>query len=71
MKQRRGIQYTMTEARLRVGLTQAELAKLMRTNRSVVVRWETGKKIPTVITLEKLAEVTGHRLQVRLIKRPS
>ncbi len=69
MKQRKGLNLTMTTARLRAGLTQAELAKLMRTNKSMVTRWETGGKIPNVTTLMKLAEVTGHRLRILLVPK--
>ena len=69
MKQREGLNLTMTTARLRAGLTQAELAKLMRTNKSMVTRWETGCTLPNVATLEKLAEVTGHRLRVLLVPK--
>jgi len=66
MKQRYGLNHTITSARRRAGLTKAELAKLMYTHRSIVSRWETGSSIPTVSTLEKLAEVTGRRLVIRL-----
>ena len=61
------IHYAMTEARLRAGLTQVELAGLMRTTQSTIARSETGGRSPTIMTLEKLAEVTGHRLEVRLV----
>jgi len=69
MKQRHGLSRTMTQARKRAGLTQGELAKLMCTNRSQITRWETGKCNPTVTTLDKLAEVTGHRLRVLLVPK--
>jgi uncharacterized protein len=57
----------MTEARLRAGLSQIELAKLMRTAQGNITRWETGGKTPNLTTLLKLAEVTGHQLEIRLI----
>lgn len=44
-----------------------ELAKLMRTAQGNITRWETGGKTPNLTTLLKLAEVTGHRLEIRLI----
>jgi transcriptional regulator with XRE-family HTH domain len=69
MKQRRGLNLVITTARLRAGLTQAELARLMCTHRSVVTKWEVGIRMPSVTTLEKLAEVTGHRLEVRLVPK--
>jgi transcriptional regulator with XRE-family HTH domain len=57
----------VTFARLQAGLTQRDLAKAMQTSQSVVTRWETGKRIPSVTTLDRLAEVTGLRLEVRLV----
>ena len=57
----------VTSARLQAGLTQRDLAKAMQTSQSVVTRWETGKRIPSVTTLDRLAEVTGLRLEVRLV----
>lgn len=42
-------------ARLRVGLTQAQLAARLGTTQSAVARLETGQGIPTVETLCKLA----------------
>ena len=67
MKERQDIYLAMTNARLEAGLTQAELARLMSTTQSVIARMETGRYMPTLTTLEKLAEVTGHRLEVRFI----
>jgi transcriptional regulator with XRE-family HTH domain len=57
----------MTLARLQAGLTQAELAVLMSTTQSAVARWEIGGRVPGIATLDKLAEVTGKRLEVRLV----
>jgi transcriptional regulator with XRE-family HTH domain len=57
----------MIAARLDAGYTQSELAELMFTAKSTIVRMESGKDLPTVATLEKWAEVTGRRLQIRFI----
>jgi transcriptional regulator with XRE-family HTH domain len=57
----------MTIARLQAGLSQHELADLMQTSRTTVTRWETGERVPTITTLDRLAEVTGLRLEVRLV----
>lgn len=57
----------ITWARLQAGYTQRELAKAMQTSQAVIARWETGKRIPSVTTLDRLAEVTGLRLEVRLV----
>ena len=57
----------ITWARLQAGYTQRDLAKAMQTSQSIVARWETGRSIPSMTTLDRLAEVTGLRLEVRLI----
>jgi transcriptional regulator with XRE-family HTH domain len=67
MKQRQGLGYKITQARLRSGLTQKEIAERMRTTPTVVARWETGMAVPTVTTLEMLAEVTENRLEIRIV----
>lgn len=52
------------EARVRAGLTQAELAARMGTSQSAIARLEGGAK-PSLRTLEKLAQATGARLRIR------
>ena len=56
----------LTEARARAGLTQAELAERMGTSQSAVARLESGKSLPSVATLEKVAAATGSRLRIAL-----
>jgi len=56
----------LIEARARAGLTQAELAERMGTSQSAVARLESGKTLPSVATLEKLAAATGSRLRIAL-----
>ena len=53
-------------ARTRAGLTQAQLAERMGTSQSAVARLESGKALPSVATLEKLAAATGSRLRIAL-----
>jgi uncharacterized protein len=53
-------------ARERSGLTQRALANRAGTSQSVVARIEGGQSSPTVATLNRLLEATGHRLQTRL-----
>ena len=55
------------EARTRVGLTQTELAKRMKTTQSVIARLESGKSKPSTTTLQNLARATGTRLEIRLV----
>ncbi len=54
----------MIDARSRAGLTQAQLAKKMGTTQPVVARLESGRVIPTMRTLQRLAQATGSRLHI-------
>lgn len=47
------------------GLSQRELAARMGTTQSVVGRLEAGGSRPTIVTLERLADALGLRLEVR------
>src|SRR5712691_725606 len=47
------------EARTGAGMTQAELAKRARTSQPTVAAYESGDKVPTVATLERLLRVAG------------
>jgi transcriptional regulator with XRE-family HTH domain len=51
-------------ARLRAGLTQAEVAKRLGTTQSAVARLESPGSNPTVATVERALEATGHRLML-------
>ncbi|MDO8876381.1 MAG: helix-turn-helix transcriptional regulator [Pseudolabrys sp.] len=54
----------VAKARLRSGLTQAQLAKRMKTTQSTVARLESGRGKPSTSTLRRFAEATGHRLKI-------
>jgi transcriptional regulator with XRE-family HTH domain len=54
----------VAKARLRSGLSQAELAKRMKTTQSTVARLESGRGLPSTRTLSRFAKATGHRLKV-------
>ncbi len=54
------------EARLRAGLTQAELANRAGTTQSAVARWERGRSRPSFETLCGLVERCGLELRVRV-----
>ena len=56
----------LIEARTRAGLTQTELAKRMKTTRTVIARLESGRAKPSTSTLHKVAEATGSRLMISL-----
>ena len=56
---------SLIEARIGAGLTQAQLAKRMKTTQSVVARLEGGRIHPSTRTLGKVAQATGTRLRIR------
>ena len=54
-------------ARVRAGLTQAEVAARMGTTQSVVARLESGAQMPSVNTLLKFAKATRSRPIIKLL----
>ena len=54
----------MLAARMRAGLTQAEVARRMKTTQAVIARLEGGGSRPSTRTLERYAEATGSRLKI-------
>jgi ribosome-binding protein aMBF1 (putative translation factor) len=54
-------------ARVRAGLTQAEVAARMGTTQSVVARLESGAQVPSVNTLLKFAKATRSRPIIKLL----
>ncbi|NHN89965.1 helix-turn-helix domain-containing protein [Acetobacter conturbans] len=58
---------SMIRARTEAQLTQAELASKIGTTQSAIARLEAGRTSPSVATLRRYAEATGHQLQVGFI----
>jgi len=56
----------LIRARVRAGLSQAELAARMKTSQSTVARLESGQTLPSTKTLLRFAEATGSKVEVRL-----
>ena len=54
----------VAKARLRAGLSQAQLAKRMKTTQSTVARLESGRGKPSTRTLTRFAKATGHKLKI-------
>ncbi len=54
------------EARLRAGLTQAELAERTGRDRSVIARWEQAAVAPSVETLVELVRACGFDLPLEI-----
>lgn len=56
----------LLQARLRAGLSQAELAERMGTSQSTIARLESGKTLPSTKTLLRFAQATGSKVHLRL-----
>ena len=54
----------VARARARAGLSQAELAKRMKTTQSTIAQLESGRGLPSTRTLGRFAKATGHRLKI-------
>jgi transcriptional regulator with XRE-family HTH domain len=54
------------EARLRAGLTQADLAERTGRDRAVIARWERGVVAPSIETLVELVRACGFDLPLML-----
>jgi transcriptional regulator with XRE-family HTH domain len=54
------------EARLRAGLTQAELSQRTGTQRSVIARWEQGAVSPSIDNLLEVIQACGFELPLML-----
>ena len=57
------------EARLRAGLTQAQLSKLTSRERSVIARWEQGAVSPSFDNMLEVIEACGFELPLVLVPR--
>ena len=57
------------EARLRAGLTQAELSARTGTQRSVIARWEQGAVSPSFDNMLEVIEACGFELPLMLVPR--
>lgn len=59
----------LREARLRAGLTQAELGRRVGKPQSVISRWERGEVEPSLETLRQLIRACDLELSFRLTRR--
>ena len=57
----------LVKARSKAGMTQADVARKMRTTQSVVARIESGRNPPNLKTLERYANAVGRRIQVKVV----
>lgn len=54
------------ETRAGADMTQAQLASKLGISQSAVAAWESGEQIPRVDELERVAQVCGKRLHIRI-----
>lgn len=57
-------EFALIAARARAGLSQAQLARRMKTTQSAIARLESGRAKPSTRTLARFAAATGHRLKI-------
>ncbi|MBI5456531.1 helix-turn-helix transcriptional regulator [Candidatus Kaiserbacteria bacterium] len=56
------------DARLKRGLTQAEIARRAGTTQSAIARFEAGRTNPTLDFASRVARAVGAKLEVRLTR---
>lgn len=61
-----GMARELIAARARMGLTQADVAQRMGTTQSAVARLESGKRPPSLRSVQRYAQAIGCRAVVRL-----
>jgi DNA-binding XRE family transcriptional regulator len=57
----------LISARVRAGMTQAELALRMSTTQSTIARLESGRMMPSMRTFARYAQATNSHTVVRLV----
>jgi transcriptional regulator with XRE-family HTH domain len=57
---------TLIRLRLARGLTQEDLAKLLNTKQESIARLESGRSLPSLSTMKKIAEALGADLEINL-----
>ena len=56
----------LIRARTKAKMTQAEVAKRMKTTQSVVARMESGASLPSMTSITKYATATGEALSITI-----
>lgn len=60
----------LRDARQRAGLSQSELARRADVSQPVISAYENDHRDPSLATLTKLVEATGHQIQLNLSPQP-
>ncbi len=61
--------YQVARLRVKLGLTQAQLAEMVGTKQPSIARLENGEGSPSLSFLEKVAEVLGADVKVSLVPK--
>ena len=61
----------LRSARRRSGLSLRQLGELGHTSHSALAAYESGRKVPTVATLDRIVRAAGFSLEASLLGRPS
>lgn len=59
--------YQIARLRIAQGLTQAQLAEMVGTQQPSIARIESGKSLPSLLFLERVASVLNARVEVRIL----
>ncbi|CAN5738682.1 hypothetical protein BH20ACT23_BH20ACT23_09010 [soil metagenome] len=65
----RGVGYLICRARMYARLSQAKLAEYLGTTQSTISRWECGHQLPSLLTMERIALVTGLQVEIAFESR--
>lgn len=58
------VRYLITEKRLKMGMTQVELAEKLRTTQSAISRYESGRLNPTIHFVQTVLEILELRIRI-------
>jgi DNA-binding XRE family transcriptional regulator len=61
----------LVAARARAGLTQQQVAERMGTTQSTIARMESGRRPPSLRTVQRYAQALGCRAVVRIERTPA
>lgn len=59
--------YQIARLRIAHGLTQAQLAEMVGTRQPSIARIESGKSLPSLLFLERIAKVLNARVEVHIL----
>ncbi|HEY4487687.1 MAG TPA: helix-turn-helix transcriptional regulator [Candidatus Paceibacterota bacterium] len=60
--------HAILDARIKKGVTQAEIAKRAGTTQSAIARFESGVGNPTLDFMQRVSAAVGARLEVRILR---